>query len=910
METRERTEQRSNVEAALRESEARYRTLFNSLDEGFCVIEVLFDDDEKAVDYRFVEVNPAFLRHTGLVDAVGKRMREFIPNHDDHWFEFYGRVARTGQAMRFEAPANAMGRWYSVYAFKIGRPEECLVAVLFNDATAAHAADGERERLLRELEVERARLSYVFQHAPTFLAVLRGKDLVFELVNEAYYRLIGNRPVVGKPLFEALPELRGQGFETLLAKVLEGGEPFVGREVPIRLQNESSDSAEQRFLDFVYLPLVESDGRRSGIIAHGTDVTAQVEARRQIENARDRANLLQQLTAALAAATTPEAVADVVVARGVEVTGAATALFALSSHFLDPNRAGESSNEGVILRHIGLTPEAIAEHMRFPLDTPGPAAASLRTGEPFFFESMRSALTGFPDIEKNLRRLGAQALATVPVTIGGQTIGAMSFTWTTARALTAEDREFFLTLAAQAGQALERAQLIAAERTARAAAEAAWLAAERARRDADEANQAKSAFLATMSHEIRTPINAQIGYAQLIELEIAGPVTEKQREYLARLASSSEHLRGLIDDVLDLAKIDAKSMSVAHEPGFTGAVVATALDLVRPLGSARGVRLIDQRPGDPGEAFVGDDHRVRQVLVNLLSNAIKFTETGGTVTVSCGSENDTPVRADLRGGGPWTFIRVVDTGIGIAPEDQTRIFEPFHQVDAGHTRQKGGTGLGLAISRRLARLMGGDLTVESALGAGSTFTLWLPAAATLSRAGDVESAAARGARARQEPGADRVNGLAEAGTHLRERIEEVISAYAMRLRADPAFPNAIHLRRSELEDHQLSFLGDIAQTLVMIDETGGPESDLLRDGSTIQRVVAELHGAMRQRRGWTAQQLEHEYEILEEEVSAVVRRRVAEVADVSFALAVLKRLLERARAAGVAALKRAEESAV
>jgi len=898
---------RKEAEAALRESEARYRALLNSLDEGFCIIEVLFDADGKPVDYQFLETNPAFVRQTGLVDAVGKRMRELAPQHEKHWFEAYGRVAVTGQAERFDAPATALDRWFDVYAFRIGQAEDRRVAVLFDEISEARASHIERERLLRALQVERSRLAYVFQHAPTFLAVLRGPQLAFEMVNDAYYRLVGHRELVGRPVFEALPELRGQGFEKLLEGVLETGEPFVGREVAIHLQQQPSGPLEERFLDFVYLPLVDPDGTRSGIIAHGTDVTDQVHSRRQVEFARDRATRLQTLTAALAAANTPAAIADVVVSRGIEATGAATALLALHDVVVG-ERSGERLPEAVIVRQVGLTPEILQEFARFPLAAPGSAAASMRTGEAFFLESSEEILARFPEIEALRKKMGSQAIATIPISVAGETIGAMSFTWNTPRTLTAGDREFFHTLAAQAGQALDRARLIAAERAARSTAEAAWLAAERARREADEANQAKTAFLATMSHEIRTPINAQIGYAQLMELEIAGPVTEKQREYLSRLTSSSEHLRNLVDDVLDLAKIDAKSMTVAHEPALTGAIVATALDLIRPLPSARGVRLIDERPGDPGEAFVGDEHRVRQVVVNLLSNAVKFTEAGGTVILTCGQQGETPVSAELRGGGPWTFIRVKDTGIGIPTAEQARIFEPFHQVDAGHTRQQGGTGLGLAISRRLARLMGGDLTVESAPRAGSTFTLWLPASAATGSTGTIETAAERGARARQDLATDRVQGLAEVGKHLRENIENVIAAYATRIRADPAFPLAPHLRRSELEDHQLSFLSDVAQTLVVIEETGGPESDLLRDGSTIQRVIAELHGGMRQRRGWTEEQLNHEYDILAEEIATLVKRQGPAVGNVSFALGILGRLVQRARAAGLAALRRSAEA--
>ena len=126
--------------AALRESDARYQALFNSIDEGFCVIEVIFDDNGRAVDYEFIETNAAFVEQTGLTDALGRRMRDLAPNHEEHWFERYGRVARTGEPMRFEAGARALGRWYDVYAFRTGHPEERRVAVLFRDV-AEHYAD-------------------------------------------------------------------------------------------------------------------------------------------------------------------------------------------------------------------------------------------------------------------------------------------------------------------------------------------------------------------------------------------------------------------------------------------------------------------------------------------------------------------------------------------------------------------------------------------------------------------------------------------------------------------------------------------------------------------------------------------------------------------------------------------------
>ena len=891
------------AELKLRESEERYRRLFESIDDGFCVIEMIVDESGQAVDYRFLETNPAFVKQTGLVDAVGRRARELVPDLEQHWIDIYGRVASTGQAVRFENGSESMGgRWFDVYAFRTGSPDERRVALLFSDVTLSRSAERERERLVAALEQERSRLAYVFQNAPAFLAVMRGPEYMFEFVNNAWYQLVGHREVIGKPLYEALPEIRDQGFEKLMDRVVRTAEPYVGREQPVLLRRSPNAEPEERFIDFIYLPMLEGDAAPTGVIAHGTDVTEQVLARRDVERARDRANALQRLTAALAATSTPEEVAEVVVAQGMRATGATVAVLAVREHDI-PGARGKGGEHVRLLREEGLPGTLAAALTRFPIEDPGPAAVCLRTGRTFFIESRKGMLESLPEIRDRWEQLNAAALATIPLSVAGQTIAAMSFVWTYERTISPEERDFFLALGGQTAQALERARLLAAERAALAAAETARLAAERARREADEANQAKSAFLATMSHEIRTPINAQIGYAQLMELGIAGPVTEEQRRYLARLAATSEHLRGLVDDILDLAKIDAGGMTVARELSYTGPLISAALDLVRPQANSKGVRLVDTRAGNQGEPFVGDEHRVRQILANLLSNAVKFTQPGGMVTVSCGMQTDTPSGAELTGGGPWTFIEVADTGIGIAAEDQARIFEPFLQVDSRHTRQQGGTGLGLAISRRLARLMGGDQTLESTPGVGSTFVLWLPAAPDRR-----ESVADRGARARQSSMSSRVHGLAEVGTHLRERAEEVIAAYAARLRADPTFARVAFLQRSEIEDHQLTFVVDVAQTLVAIEESGTPDSDILRDGSTIQRVVAELHGAMRHRRGWTEQQLEHEYELLKEEIRMVVRRRAEGDGDVSFALGIVERMIERASATGVAALRRAAES--
>ena len=248
-----------------------------------------------------------------------------------------------------------------------------------------------------------------------------------------------------------------------------------------------------------------------------------------------------------------------------------------------------------------------------------------------------------------------------------------------------------------------------------------------ARARAEAASRAKSEFLTLMSHELRTPLNAVIGYAELLMVDGAEPITPDQRSRLARILASGQHLRELVDQMLDLAQAGEGRLELGHRSAPAARPANQAIEEARANAEAHGVGLDTTCLDANGVSFAGDEQRVKQILSLLLDNAIKFTPRGGTVTMECEQLPSAPPGTQLRGTGPWTRWRVRDSGIGIAAEQHASIFEPFVQVDVGHTRQREGSGLGLTIGRSLARLMKGDLTVESDLGRGSTFTLWLPA---------------------------------------------------------------------------------------------------------------------------------------------------------------------------------------
>jgi signal transduction histidine kinase/PAS domain-containing protein len=409
--------------------------------------------------------------------------------------------------------------------------------------------------------------------------------------------------------------------------------------------------------------------------------------------ARERTERLQRVTAALAGASSASEVARVLVSNLQDVLEPRRVAF---YHVV---RDDDATTQLMLIEHGGLTTSELQRVAQFPLSGDSPIATVARTGDALFLSNRAAFRARFPDWPAEIRSPDTDAWVGLALTAStGAALGAVAFGFVGDRDFDADMRRYVGAIVDLAAQALERVRLLQTEHSAREAAE--------------EANRAKTQFLATMSHELRTPLNAISGYAELLSLGLRGPTTPEQQEDLGRIMRSQRHLLSVINDILNFARLEAGHVEYRVTNVPVAELVSDLEPLIRPQVVAK--QLDFSCASVTSDVMVrADAEKVRQVLLNLLANAVKFTPQGGYVRVSC--ELDA-TRA---------YIRVTDSGIGIPLDRRSAIFEPFVQLHRTLAQPAEGTGLGLAISRDLARGMGGELTVESEPGQGSTFTLAL-----------------------------------------------------------------------------------------------------------------------------------------------------------------------------------------
>jgi PAS domain S-box-containing protein len=638
-----------------------------------------------------------------LSDAVRRRRIVFVGSPAE-WRATYPDASEDLAALGFVAfaavPVAVGERVLAAISFSFRAPPA------FDDAARTFLATVgeqcalalERQRLhdaeLRQAERNAALVGTI---QDGFIALDR--ELRYAYVNARAEALLG-RPagaLVGRTHAEAFPDAQDTPLHRGIVEARDAGR---------RVEVEAFSPIARRWLEARIFP-----APGGGVTVVFEDATPR---RRRQDAAAFMAEASRLLATSLDYATTLRAVAEAAVPRlgdwcAVDVVADPTA------------GAWPPRVERLAVVHADPRVLALGAELtrRYPTDWSAEAgvAAVLRHGTPFFVPAVTDAMlvAAARDGEHLglMRALQFSSIIVVPLVARGLTLGALTLCMTeSGRHYDDADLALAVDLAQRAGTAVDNARLFRDAERERATA-------ERARAEAEAANRAKSEFLAVMSHELRTPLNAIGGYAELIQLGIRGPVSPEQLADLERIQRSQKHLLGLINEVLNYARLESGRVRYDVEAVAVGGAFAAVEALVQPQVRAKGLAL-HVAAGEPGLAVRADAEKLRQVLLNLLSNAVKFTDAGGRVTLDCA------VRPGP--GGDVVECRVADTGVGIADDQLETIFEPFVQVGRALHNPGEGTGLGLAISRDLARGMGGDLTAASRPGEGSTFTLALPRA--------------------------------------------------------------------------------------------------------------------------------------------------------------------------------------
>ena len=507
-----------------------------------------------------------------------------------------------------------------------------------------------------------AELEAVYGGAPVGLAFV-GADLRYVRVNDRLAILNGASPArhVGRTPAEVVPEL-APFIEPLLRGVLETGESVRGLEFRTEAPGEPGQVRDW-LID--YHPAVDATGAIVGVTCSVAEVTALKRAEAAARAALQReARLLAQMHEAVIV---------------TDLAGVITSWNA-GAERLYGYAAADIVGKSVVELYFDEDRAGVEAKVLAPLRQAGAIALDLR----------------------NRCADGAECWIRLSL------------------ALVRDENGTPEAMVGYSTDITERVHAVAARDLLLAREEEAHAAADAARARAEESARARSTFLTTMSHELRTPLNAIAGHVQLLEMGLHGPVTEAQRDALSRVELAQRHLLRLVNDVLDLARLEARGVTYDVQPVSVAEVLADLDPLVGPQASAKGVTL--SMDVDPACIVRGDRDKLVQVFVNLVSNAVKFTDAGGTVTIECvtraAGDDDPGV----------VHLRVRDTGIGIPRDRLEYVFDPYAQMDTTAAGRAAGTGLGLAISRNLARGMGGDIRARSTPGVGSSFTVTLPRA--------------------------------------------------------------------------------------------------------------------------------------------------------------------------------------
>jgi len=748
--------ERKEAEEALRESEVHYRTLFDSIDEGFCIIEMIFDENDRPVDYRFLETSPSFEKQTGLIAARGKRMRELAPKHEEHWFETYGRIALTGEPARFENRAEQLRRWYDVYAFRFGQPEKRQVGIIFNDIS-------ERKQTEEALRLEKNFTDTVINSMPGIFYVFDDQKQLIRW-NRRLEEFSGRSP-------EAMPALRPHDFVAeenhglLESKLGEVFDEHRNADVELLLLDR-----EGRKIPFYCTGSPMTDDERTYLIGLGIDISERKRAEEaQRESEQRFASFMLHLPAA--------AWMKDLHGRYVYANAEAERIFPTQLPVLDktdgevfpPETARQfRENDARVLAEGGSlqTTEVLRQadgidHQSIvsKFAVPGP------DGQPTYVAGVALDVTDLKHAEEALRKSElklSKIFHTVPALIGITTVAegrCIDINETGLRTLgyrreeivgkttlelgvwesksardrvirvleengTVRDMEInFRSRDGKTFTGLFSAELVdfngdqymlsivndITERK-RMEEEIERLNTDLAARAAEleAANRELEAFNYSVAHDLRNPLNVISSYCQAIEMLCGDKLDEQCNGYLRETYNGALRMDRLIGVLLNFSRL-------AHVEPHRELVDLGALanEVVSMLKLTKPERQVDFRIAEGITANV-DANLLRVVLDNLLGNAWKFTSMREQPVIEFGA---------LEVDGQWTYF-VRDNGNGFDMADAEKLFVPFHRLPGAEEFR--GFGIGLAAVERIIRRHGGRIWAEGEPGSGATFRFTLP----------------------------------------------------------------------------------------------------------------------------------------------------------------------------------------